>query len=761
MVEAAATSGTLIRTKLHSPVARELVPRPGLLTYLSSDSARRLTLIRAPAGWGKSSLLSTWSSAEGQNRSFAWLSLDSSDNDPVRFFMYVIEALRTLAPTIGDRSRPLLTTTGISIVDEVLPVLINELDALPETSALVIDDYHLISSAAVHEAVSFLVDHAPPGLELVISTRTEPPLNVARLRARGELLEIAIAQLGFSVAEATSLLNDLRGLGLDPADVSRLVDRTEGWPAGLYMAALSLRDRDDAHDFIALFAGDDRNVVDYLTTEVLNGQSADAHEFLLVTSVLERLTPALCDEVTGHVGSAEILRQMEDSNSFVIALDDKRQWYRYHHLFRDLLRHELLVTDPDRTVEAHRRAAGWLRVHGDISEAIFHTIAAGDIPEAVELVAEAWRPLSYLGSHQTIQSWLEALPDDVHRGDARLCVASAVTGIGLGQLDEVVSWIELAARAPAAGPFHDGFPSGLAAANCLRCVHNWLTGDLAACRESALEAINGGGEASLWDPFTLTWLGAATYWSGDSEEGLERLEDALVRYRSATLPSVDSKPHPRPGGATAVACLGMLALAHLREGDADQALDRSDAALTLSRGIGFEEYWVNTAALTARAGLLTAAGRTDDARAALDRALEVAARGSGPVELIHALVARALAAEADGDRPGARAYLGEARSTLMSCSDPGPVVTSLLRSAEDRLSVARPLPGSLPLIEEFSERELDVLRLLGSELSQREIGSTLFISFNTVKSHSKSIYRKLGVGTRSEAVGRARELQLL
>ena len=457
--------------------------------------------------------------------------------------MYVIEALRTVAPTIGDRSQPLLTTTGVSIVDEVLPVLINELDTLPDASALVIDDYHLISSPAVHEAVSFLVDHAPPGLELVISTRTEPPLNIARHRARGELLEIAIGQLGFSVAEATCLLNEHRGLALDPADVSRLVDRTEGWPAGLYMAALSLRGRDDAHDFIAMFAGDDRNVVDYLTTEVLSGQSADAHAFLLATSVLERLCPALCDEVTGGNGSAEMLRQMEDSNSFVIALDDKRQWYRYHHLFRDLLRHELLVTDPDRTTEAHRRAARWLSEHGDISEAIFHTIAAGDISEAVEMVAEAWRPLSYVGSHRTIQTWLEALPADVHRGDARLCVASAVTAIGLGQLDEVGLWIELAARAPAAGPFHDGFPSALAAANCLRSVNNWLTGDLTACRESALEAVDG--EASLWDPFTYTWLAAATYWLGDSEAGLERLEVALERCRSATLPTVDGNPHPR------------------------------------------------------------------------------------------------------------------------------------------------------------------------------------------------------------------------
>ena len=193
------------------------------------------------------------------------------------------------------------------------------------------------------------------------------------------------------------MLNEHHGLDLDPVDVARLVERTEGWAAGLYMAALSLRGRDDAHDFIATFAGDDRNVVDYLTTEVLNGQSAEVHDFLLSTSVLDRLCPELCDAVTGTSGSAALLRQMEDSNSFVIALDDKRHWYRYHHLFRDLLLHELRVTDPDREVTAHRRAAAWMRDHGDTSEAILHTIAAGDVAEAVEMVAAAWRPYSYIG----------------------------------------------------------------------------------------------------------------------------------------------------------------------------------------------------------------------------------------------------------------------------------------------------------------------------------------------------------------------------
>ena len=751
---------------MHAPVARDLVPRLDPLASLCAGPPRRLTLIRAPAGWGKSSLVSTWSTAPEETRRFAWLALDRGDNDPIRFFRYVIQALRALSPGLGEQAEAILRAPGISLVDDLLPVLINELDVLEDECVLVIEDYHLITSAEVHEAIAFLLDHAPSGLELVLTTRVEPPLPIARLRARGELLEIGTTQLGFSDAEAASLLNDHQGLGIERVDVSRLVERTEGWPAGLYLAALSLRGRSDAPEFIATFAGDDRNVVDYLTSEVLAGQSADVYDFLLSTSVLEQLSPELCDEVTGTSGSAALLREIEGSNAFLIALDSRREWYRYHHLFRDLLRNELAITDPGRAVDAHRRAAAWLSGRGETSEAIMHTIAAGDTPDAVEMVAESWRPLSYSGGHQTVERWLEALPPEVHRGDARLCVASAVTAIATGRIDEVGPWLALAGRAPTAGPFHDGFGSGAGAVAVLTTASNWLTGDLEACRETALAAIGPSGPPTRWDAFAHTWLGASTFWLGDSVEGLDQLELALERCRSAPLPPMDGQADEASaqisaGGATTVACLGMLALAHLIQGDLDRAQERVDAALTLSDRSGLKEYWVNAAAHIAGAGLLTHAGRADAAGAELDRALEVARRGSGPVETIHALVARCLAARAEGDDDAAGVHLGDARSTLLSCPNPGPVVTSLVMEAEAGLPEIRGrVEQVFPFVEEFSEREIDVLRLLGGSLSQREIGDELFISFNTVKTHSKSIYRKLGVGRRTDAVTRGRELGL-
>ncbi len=706
--------------------------------------------------------------AAEESRRFAWLALDRGDNDPNRFFLYVIEALRALAPAIGEQSEAILRAPGVSVVDDVLPTLINELDAL-DASVLVIEDYHLITSTDVHEAVTVLLDHALP-LELVLSTRVEPPLPIARLRARGELLEISAADLGFDGPEAAALLNEHQKLNLDPADVSRLVERTEGWPAGLYLAALSLRGRSDVHAFIETFAGDDRNVVDYLTTEVLAGQPAEIYDFLLRTSVLGRLCPALCDEVSGSRGSAEKLRRIEAANAFLVALDNRREWYRYHQLFRDLLHNELRGNDPDQADDANRRAAKWFGEHGDTSEAILHTIAAGDITEAVEMVAFSWRPVAYAGGHQTVQGWLHALPREVHRGDARLCVASAVTAIGIGRHDAVAPWIELASRISAAGPFYDGFTSGVAAADCLRSANAWLTGDLTGCRASALNAIQRGDGPSPWDAFTYTWLGASTFWLGNSAEGIAHLETALELCRTTPVPvredggapHEDDDAHQLPGGATAVACLGMLGLVHLLQGDMDKAQERTDAARSLSVTAGLEEYWVNTAAHVARADLLGRAGRADDAVRQLDRALEVARRGSGPVETTHALVARGLAARAAGDVESARVHIAHAESVLRSCPDPGPVVLSLAKEARARLPMARRQSAlSAPMIEDFSERELQVLRLLGGTLSQREIGDALFISFNTVKTHSKSIYRKLGVSKRTEAVGRARELHLI
>jgi len=744
--EAQAVDAALIRTKLHAPVARALVRRAALFKRLTSGPARGLTLIRAPAGWGKSSLLAGWQADDDESRPFAWLALDPGDNDPVRFFMYVIEALRSLAPPIGERSSVVLRAPGVSFVDDVLPVLINELETLPGPSVLVIDDYHLISSAEVHEAVAFLLEHLPPVLELVISTRAEPPLPIGRLRGRGELLEVTASELRFSVDEAGALLNEGQQLGLGVDDVIRLVERTEGWPAGLYLAALSLQGRDDTHGLIQDFSGDDRHVVDYLTAEVLEGQDAKRREFLFTTSVLDRLSAPLCDAVTGRAGSAGILKEIESSNYFLVPLDSRREWYRYHHLFGELLRHELRQLLPEREPEAHRRAAAWWLERGSISEAIHHTIEAGDIPEAVELVATWWRPVVWSGGDHTVEQWLEELPSEAFERDARLCVARAMVAISLWQLDEAPGWIEAAARAPAGGPFHDGYTSGAHAASSLGCMHRWLVGDLGGSRAAAREALELAGGA---DSSALMHLGAATYWLEESDEGLALLEAAVDRHRAGA--------HHPPG----VWALGILALARLLRGELDAAGRHAEDALAWSEKAGIPHYWVNASAHNVR-GELMLREDADGAREELERGLKLARRGSGLVVAVQAMVAVAEALHRDAEREAARELLAEARWTIDAAPDPGPVVMAMLDKAERRMHVTPRRPGAVPVsIVDFSDRELAVLRLLGGDMSQREIGGVLYISFNTVKTHTKNIYRKLGVSQREDAVARARELELI
>ena len=451
-----------LRTKLSPPVDREVIPRRRAHNLLASGTPRRVTLIRGPAGWGKSSLLSSWSRDRAETRPFAWLAVDELDNDPVRFFTYLIEAALTLAPGIGVQSLNILRAPGADLTNDVIPRFISELEsALPGPSVLVVDDYHLISSPAVHEGIEFLIAHMPVSLELVLSTRVEPPLPLARIRGHGELLEVSMPELRFSVDEADALLNGIQGLDLSEEHVRLLVERTEGWPAGLYLAALSLRHRDDRQAFIEAFAGDDRHLVDYLTSEVLAGQADEPREFLMTTSVLAKFNASLCDAVTGKSNSADRLREIERSNVFLVPLDDKRQWYRYHHLFAELLRHELRVVQPELEPDLDRRAAAWMLEEGLQSEAITHLLRAGSYSDAVELIAESWHPIASSGGHSTVRNWLDSLPPNVIENDARLCVARALVAISFGQLDEVEAALDLATQAPPPpGPFFDGFDLG-------------------------------------------------------------------------------------------------------------------------------------------------------------------------------------------------------------------------------------------------------------------------------------------------------------
>ena len=404
----------LLRTKLYIPqVRRGLVPRPRLDDRLDRNSRPRLTLISAPPGFGKTTLLAAWLNAvTAAERPVAWVSLEESERQPESFWTYVVTALDAAAPGVGAAALTLLQAANPPM-DAVLATVLNELGALPAGLDLVLDDYHLADAPAIARDMTFVLEHLPEHVHLVISTRADPALPLAGLRARGELLEVRAADLRFTLDEVAAYFNEVIGLELDAADVAALEGRTEGWIAALQLAALSLQGRDDVGGFIAGFAGDDRYVVDYLVEEVLARQPDVVRRFLLQTSILDRLSGPLCDAVTGEKGGKAALEMLDRSNLFVVPLDDSRQWYRYHHLFADVLRTHLLEERPGEVAELHRRAGRWYDATGEPVAAVRHTLAAGDVADAADMVERAILSLLRDRREATARRWLDDFPQEV------------------------------------------------------------------------------------------------------------------------------------------------------------------------------------------------------------------------------------------------------------------------------------------------------------------------------------------------------------
>jgi LuxR family maltose regulon positive regulatory protein len=737
----------LLTTKVHAPSPRrQLVLRPLLVDRLTAG-VEKLTLLAAPAGWGKTTMLAEWLAHDDEQR-FAWLSVDRDDNDQARFWSYVVEALRTVEPELGAPALAQLRATGTSVTDVVLPALINEIAELDTRTVLVLDDFHLITTREVHDQIAILVEHLPNSLRLAIATRSDPPLGLARLRAKGEINEIRAEELRFTVEEAGTLLNDVLGLGLQADDVLRLHQRTEGWAAGLYLAALSLRGSADPRAFIAAFAGDDRHVVDYLGTEILESQEEAVQSFLLQTSILERLSGPLCDAVLEGSGSARMLENIERSNLFLHSLDAKREWYRYHRLFSELLHHELTRRAPELIPALHRRAADWHRRDGSVPDAIHHAVAAGDDAEAAELVARHWNSFFNQGRLATVSDWLDALPAQTVLNDPRLAVARAWIALDLGRRDEVEAWIAAAERAELPGEMWDGSSSLESALAVLRAVHRFKTGDVAAAGEAAREAVELESEGqSFGRTAAVLLLGATRYWSGKPEDSVDALDEAarLARNSANYLGSMYA--------------LGYLAMARIDLAELEQAEELTREALGLGDDPGRREHFVAMVSHLAQARLLALQHGAQEACAPAARAVELARRGAGLVEIaVASLLEAELLAEV-GEREAARAALEHAREAVARSPDPGKV-TELLARTERRAAFRRGKRVDASR-DELSERELAVLRLLPTRLSQREIGASLYVSVNTVKTHTKSIFRKLDVSTRAEAVARARELGLV
>ena len=410
----------------------------------------------APAGYGKTVLLAEW--VRRGRHPVAWLSLDAGDNDPARFWRHTVAALDRVRPGISERMGPLLGPPPPPSFEPLVTALINEVAGQPdadEALLLVLDDYHVISSQLVHESLGFLVEHRPPGLHLALTSRSDPPLALARLRARGQLTELRAAELRFTPGEAAALLQQVAaapggarpGAPLPDAVAAALAARTEGWAAGLQLAGLSLRGHDDVDGFVAAFTGSHRYVLDYLAEEVLERQPGQVREFLLETSVLERLSGELCDAVTGRPGSQALLEQAERAGLFVVPLDEVRGWWRYHQLFADLLRARLQQEQPGRVPELHRNAAAWYAERGLADDAIRHAVAAREMTWAARLIERHYDAIFQQGESATIQRWLSALPAELARSRPRLLLAQAWMALVGGDVEAAGAPLDAAERA--------------------------------------------------------------------------------------------------------------------------------------------------------------------------------------------------------------------------------------------------------------------------------------------------------------------------
>ncbi len=655
----------LLITKLFIPPPRpNVVRRPRLIERLNEGLHRKLTLISAPAGFGKTTLVSNWL-AECERRA-AWLSLDEGDNDPARFLIYLVSAVQTIAADSGEGVLGALQSPQPPPIDAMLTILLNDIaGTIAEEFVLVLDDYHVLDARSVDQALTFLLEHLPAHMHLVITTREDPALPLARLRARGQLTDLRAADLRFTTSEAAGFLNQVMGLTLSPEDIAALEARTEGWIAGLQLAALSLQGHQDAAGFIREFAGDHRYIVDYLVDEVLERQPQTIRSFLLQTAILDRLTGPLCDAVTGQQGSAAQLETLERSNFFVVALDDRRKWYRYHQLFADVLRIRLLAERPDQVATLHRRASDWYEQHGSLADTIRHALAAADFARAADLVELALPSMRQSRGEATMLGWLKALPDDLVRCRPVLSAGYAWGLLAVGQLEaaetrlrDAERWLDTTAgtgerpQAPSAEMVvvdEEEFRRLPAAIALYRAAQAQAHGDVPNTMRYARRVLDLVPEDDhLGRGAAAALLGLASWTSGDLEAADSTYADAIARMQRAGHLS------------DAFGCAIALADIQIAQGRLHGAMRTYEQALSLAAEQG-EPILRGTADLyVGMSEILRERNDLDAAVQHLQRSKELGEQAGLPQNRYRWCVAMARIREAQGDLASALDLLNEA-----------------------------------------------------------------------------------------------------
>jgi LuxR family maltose regulon positive regulatory protein len=582
----------LLTTKISVPPARlNMVMRPRLTQQMSTAMRDPLTLIVAPAGWGKTTLLSAWHAGSSLSAwPLAWVSLDEGDNDPIRFWTYVIAALNSLHPGVGETPLALLYASSSPPIEAVLTPLLNALVELPTETVLVLDDYHLIEAQPIHDALTFLLEHLPPNLHLVISSRSDPLLPLARLRARGALTELRAANLRFTSEEATAFLTKVMGLPLSAGQVAALQNRTEGWIAGLHLVALSMQGRDDVADFITAFTGSHRYVVDYLVEEVLLRQPEEVQDFLLQTCLLDRLSGSLCDAVRGRGDSHALLGLVERTNLFLVSLDDERQWYRYHHLFAEVLRNRLQQLQPTVIPDLHHRASRWYEQHELFDEAVTHALAVPDVEHAARLVEQYARFTNFPSQFQTLLGWLNRLPDALVRTHPSLCIMHAIVLMLTHQLEKVSARLQDAERCLQEDMPAEQRRAILSLVAAFRSNLARLVGDHERCVPLAHQALELMPETEvmpltrMFRPSALVTAASAYLVDGDMTPATERLVESAV----ASVRALGNLP-------TTIRSISNLARLQLMRGRLRQAAATIEQAAQLAPRHGGLQALINGA----------------------------------------------------------------------------------------------------------------------------------------------------------------------
>jgi len=723
------------------------VERPELIRYLA-DAPVKLILVAAPPGFGKTTLVAQWRSSPINHKPFAWVSLDRDDNDPSRLWWHVVSALHMACPEFdSEKLLPTLRGQAPDLAETMLPVLINEMASLSEQVILVLDDYHLIKRRACHEQMAFLLGHLPPSGQVVIITRADPPLPLARMRAIGEMAEIRGRELRFDHGQAAALIHAVVAVDLSDSDVADLVARTEGWPAGLYLAALSLRGQSSPSAFVRHFTGDNRFIVDYLVEDVLSQQPNDVREFLTRTSILGRFCAPLCDAVTGSANASAIIDVLERENLFVVPLDENRQWFRYHQLFAQVLRGQLTRTEPALVPVLHARASAWHRASGSTDEAVTHALAAGDVDGATDLIARNYYAYIDSGRVATVRRWLTLLGDDQIAASPLAAHCAVWTAALSGDQRVVRRFLPLIETAGDAGPLPDGMRSFASSAAILQAIFGF--DGLGPMREAGLRAVALETDPeSRWYSAAQTGLGGALYWAGEFGPAAAHLQEARLNPAALAMLRL---------AATTV--MTMLSVETGRLTQADE-LAREARELVTDPSLGLGGTPQSAHADLAMGAVLAAQGHLREARIELEQALQVRRKwpGMSPWPKLEIMLRLAPVLAGLGDRGGSAGLLNEARQLLDSVPAGADAQLARLERLQRRLAGrSRPALSGEPL----TEREREVLRMLQGTLSLRDIGRELYLSQNTIKSHTRMLYRKLDVSDRAEAVARGRELGLI